>query len=82
MQSWNAHEVIYDKKKHRITYNCTVKRPTHRNGKYLWLNHTEECPLGVLCQPDTKMEPTVYVKSTEKGFIRHCRERVLNSKNS
>jgi hypothetical protein len=35
----------YDKKKHRIIYNCPVKRPTHRNGKLQWLNHTEECPL-------------------------------------
>ena len=55
----------YDKKKHRIIYNCPVKRPTHRDGKNQWLNHTDECPLGVLCQTDTKMGPVVYVKSTD-----------------
>jgi len=55
----------YNKEKHRIIYNCPVKRPTHRDGKNQWLNHTDECPLGVLCQTDTKMGPVVYVKSTD-----------------
>jgi hypothetical protein len=55
----------YNKQKHRIIYNCPVKRPTHRDGKNQWLNHTDECPLGVLCQTDTKMGPVVYVKSTD-----------------
>jgi len=55
----------YGKKKHRIYYNCPVKRPTHRNGKDAWLAHVEECPLGVLCQSNTKMGPVVYVKSTD-----------------
>lgn len=55
----------YDKKKHRIYYNCPVKRPTNRSGKHQWLKHSDECPLGALCQPDTKMGPVVYVKSTD-----------------
>ena len=55
----------YDREKHRIIYNCPVKRPTHRQGKHQWLNHVDECPLGVLCQPDTKMGPVVYVKTTD-----------------
>lgn len=54
----------YTKEKHRINYNCPVKRPTHRDGKYTMIAHEEECPLGVLCQPDTKMGPVVYVKTT------------------
>jgi hypothetical protein len=55
----------HDKDKHRIYYNCPVKRPTHRQGKHLWLAHTHECPLGVLCDPDTKMSPVVYTRTND-----------------
>lgn len=55
----------YDKKKHYIVYNCPVKRPTHRNGKHTWLAHTDECPLGVLCHPETKMTPIVFVRTRD-----------------
>jgi hypothetical protein len=36
-----------DKSKHRIIYNCPVKRPTHRNGKILYISYPDEC----LCFP-------------------------------
>ncbi|HJS83123.1 MAG TPA: transposase [Nitrososphaera sp.] len=49
----------------RIYYNCPVKRPTHRQGKTVWQSQVKDCPLGVLCQPDTKMGPVVYVQSRE-----------------
>jgi hypothetical protein len=39
-----------------------VKRP---NGKGEWIAYPEDCPLGVLCNPDTKMSPVVYVKTTD-----------------
>jgi hypothetical protein len=52
----------YNPKRHRIYYACPVKRPTHRNGKHMYLNHTDECPNRVLCQPNTKHGPVVYVK--------------------
>jgi hypothetical protein len=55
----------FNKEKHRIIYTCPVKRPTHRDGKYIYINHTDECPLGVLCSPDTKMGPVVYVKTND-----------------
>jgi|GEM_PF-1367842 len=48
---------------HRIIYNCPVKRPTHREGKHTWQAHVAECPLKVLCQPESKMGPSVYVRS-------------------
>ena len=48
---------------HRIVYNCPVKRPTHEDGKTVWKAHTAECPHQVLCQPDTKMGPTVSVRT-------------------
>jgi hypothetical protein len=55
----------YTHKKHRINYNCPVKRPTHRDGEYVMVTHANECPLGVLCSPGTKMAPVVYVKTTD-----------------
>ena len=48
---------------YRIIYNCPVKRPTHIEGQHTWKAHVEECPLQVLCQPDTKMGPSVYVRA-------------------
>ncbi len=52
----------YSSAKHRIYYNCPAKRP---NGSGEWIYHRERCPLGVLCDPDTKMGPVVYVKTTD-----------------
>jgi len=52
----------YSSTKHRIYYNCPAKRP---NGSGEWIYHREKCPLGVLCDPDTKMGPVVYVKTTD-----------------
>jgi hypothetical protein len=47
----------------RLIYNCPVKRPTHVDGKQVWQSYVEQCPLGVLCQPDTKMGPVVYLRT-------------------
>jgi len=55
----------YDKKKHRIYYNCPVKRPTHQNGEHCWVAHVSECPNSVLCQLYTKMGPIVYVRTED-----------------
>jgi hypothetical protein len=49
----------------RIYFNCPVKRPTHLQGKTVWQTQLKDCPLGVLCQPDTKMGPVVYVRSDQ-----------------
>jgi len=48
---------------HRIYYNCPVKRPTHEAGKTVWKAHVQECPHQVLCQPETKMGPLVYLRA-------------------
>jgi hypothetical protein len=48
---------------HRIYFNCPVKRPTHLEGKTVWQAYPKECPHQVLCQPDSKMGPVVYVRS-------------------
>ncbi|MHC4537459.1 MAG: transposase [Planctomycetota bacterium] len=55
----------YDKNKHRIYYNCPVKRPTHQDKKHCWVAYVDECPNKVLCQPDTKMGPVVYVRTED-----------------
>jgi hypothetical protein len=52
----------YSNVKNRIYYNCPVKRP---NGKREWIAYTQNCPLGVLCNPETKMGPVVYVKRAD-----------------
>ena len=49
----------------RISYNCPVKRPTHRAGQGHWIAHVEECPRQVLCQPHTQMGPVVSVRTTD-----------------
>ena len=54
----------FDPKRHRIYYGCPVKRLTHRKDEgYVYINHTNECPNGALCQPETKHGPVVYVKT-------------------
>jgi hypothetical protein len=55
----------HDKKRNRIYFHCPVKRTSHENGQDIWKAHTNECPLGVLCQPDTKSGPVVYVRSDQ-----------------
>lgn len=55
----------YNKKRMRHIYNCPVKRPTHRDGKYFFVAHEKECPLGCLCSPDTKLGPVVHVSSKD-----------------
>jgi hypothetical protein len=47
----------------RIYFNCPVKRPSQDNGQHTFKSYPDECPFGVLCQPNTKMGPVVYVRS-------------------
>ena len=55
-----------DPNRHRIYYGCPVKRSTHRKDQgHIYINHIDECPNGVLCQPDTKHGPVVYTKTTD-----------------
>jgi hypothetical protein len=50
---------------HRIYFNCPVKRPPHHGGKTCWNVHLDECPRHVLCDPDSKMGPVVYVRTDQ-----------------
>jgi hypothetical protein len=56
----------FHKARYRIYYACPVKRASHRNGEHIWLTHIDECPNKVLCQPNTKMGPVVYVKTKDE----------------
>lgn len=47
----------------RIYFNCPVKRPSQVNGLHIFKPYPQECPFGVLCQPDSKMGPVVYIRS-------------------
>jgi hypothetical protein len=51
--------------RHRVYYNCPVKRPTRRDGAVQWVVHGEACPQQVLCQPHTQMGPVVYVRPVD-----------------
>ena len=51
-----------DRKAGEIVFNCPVKRPTHLNNKHAWNAHVDECPLGVLCEPNSKMGPLVHIR--------------------
>jgi hypothetical protein len=50
----------YAKSRAAHLYNCPAKR---QNGKGEWIFHTEDCPLGADCRPETKMGYFLYLKS-------------------
>jgi hypothetical protein len=50
---------------HRVYFNCPVKRPTHEEGRTVWKSYVDECPHKVLCQPESKMGPIVYIRSDQ-----------------
>src|SRR5207302_6085142 len=49
-----------DAKHKELVYNCPVKRPGREGGKILFRTHQEECPRGVLCEPNSVMGPLVH----------------------
>ncbi len=42
-------------------YACPVKRPTHRDGKYVYECHRNECPQEALCEPASTLGPLVRI---------------------
>jgi transposase len=38
----------------RVVFNCPIRRPNHKGEV---VDHIDECPLGKLCEPGTKMGP-------------------------
>jgi hypothetical protein len=57
------YHLMYNKKKRTHVYTCPVKRSTHRDGKYVFVTHTEECPRKQDCCPQSSLGPLVYIKS-------------------
>jgi hypothetical protein len=54
---------VYDKNKRVHVYCCPVKRNTHRDGKSVYVIHTDECPRHQDCQPASSLGPLVYIKA-------------------
>jgi hypothetical protein len=57
--------ISYNKKKMCHIFGCPVKRGTHRNGSYIYIPHTDECPLGSLCSPNTKHGPVLSISAKD-----------------
>ncbi|MBK7996654.1 MAG: hypothetical protein IPK14_25780 [Blastocatellia bacterium] len=49
----------------RIYYHCPIKRPVYIDRKAVFKTHSQECPQGSLCQPDSQMGPVVYIRSSD-----------------
>lgn len=56
--------LMYNKPKRKHIYCCPAKRSTHRDGKFIYVMHIEECPLKKDCAPDSTLKPIVYIKSS------------------
>lgn len=55
----------FNPQKQVIMYNCPVKRPTHKDGKYIYVSYPQECPFKALCQPNTNLGPAVYIRTKD-----------------
>ena len=54
-----------DNKKGHIAFFCPAKYMGRTKGKPTFKVNLEACPLGTLCEPDTKMGPLVYLPFEE-----------------
>lgn len=55
----------YHRRHQTHVYHCPIKRPGKRDGKPFFRVHAHECPLAVLCEPDSKMGPLLRLKSAD-----------------
>jgi hypothetical protein len=46
----------------QLVYTCPVKRPCREEGKYTYRAREEECPRGVLCEPESVLGPIVRIR--------------------
>lgn len=53
----------FNRRKNTHVFTCPAKRNTHRDGKSVYVMHTEDCPEGKDCAPDSTIAPIIYVKS-------------------
>ena len=59
----------YDSEKQTHIFSCPAKRGTHRDGKFVYVMHTDECPLHCDCKPESSIGPMVRVKSDADSRI-------------
>jgi len=55
----------YDKKGKKHVYNCPAKRPTRKQGEYIYQFNEDLCPNDQQCQSDSSLGPFVYIKSDD-----------------
>ncbi len=55
----------FNRDKNTHVYSCPVKRPTHRNGEFIYVTHLDECPRNQDCAPDSPLGPFVKIKCEE-----------------
>lgn len=53
----------YDKKTKKHVYNCPAKRPTRKQGEYIYQYNEDLCPNNQQCEPDSSLGPFIYIKS-------------------
>lgn len=53
----------YDSRKQTHIFACGAKRGTHRDGKFVYVMHTDECPAHADCKPESSIGPMVRVKA-------------------
>ena len=53
----------YNRKRRTHVFACPVKRQTQRDGKTVYIAHTDECPRKRDCQPESSIGPCVYIRS-------------------
>lgn len=51
-------------KKQKYLYNCPAKRGTHRNGKFMYVFHKDECPRRQDCEPHSSLGPYVHLDAS------------------
>ena len=56
---------VFDRRKNTHIFACPVKRGTHRDGKYIYVTHEDECPLKKDCAPDSSPGPFVRIKADD-----------------
>lgn len=54
----------YSAKKQEHLYNCPAKRGTHRNGKFMYVFHKDECPRQQDCEPHSPLGPYVHLNAS------------------
>jgi hypothetical protein len=62
----------YNKEKKTSVFYCPAKPPGRTDGKSCFKVKLDRCPLGVLCDPESKMGPLVSLRAEEDPRLNPC----------